>query len=145
MLWAVFLAARRQAQHFDLVFGAARKAGWVDSPGARPVQISHVGFGLVLGEDGKKLKWVLPATAGWFTVKGAPYYVLWCSGCACWGRLQCFRLFGGFASTIQCPHVAMKVSKALELTSLSFSQPPVLVCFVSKQMELLSTSECKHL
>lgn len=45
----------RQSQHFDLVFAAAQKAGWVGTPEVR-TKIDHVGFGLVLGEDGKKFK-----------------------------------------------------------------------------------------
>jgi len=47
----------RQAQHFDLVFEAAKKAGWVGTPESS-TKIDHVGFGLVLGEDGKKFKCV---------------------------------------------------------------------------------------
>lgn len=49
---------RRQQQHFDLVFAAARRAGWLGSPEAPAAKIDHVGFGLVMGEDGKKFKWV---------------------------------------------------------------------------------------
>eukprot|EP00983_Pelagomonas_calceolata_P090676 1157450-Pelagomonas_calceolata.AAC.4 len=45
----------RQAQHFDLVFSAAKKAGWIGTPESK-AKIDHVGFGLVLGEDGKKFK-----------------------------------------------------------------------------------------
>jgi arginyl-tRNA synthetase len=41
-----------QASHFELVFAAAKIAGFV-SPTQR---IDHVGFGVVLGEDGKKFK-----------------------------------------------------------------------------------------
>ncbi len=42
-----------QTLHFQMVFKAAEKAGWLD-PSA--VQMDHVGFGLVLGPDGKKFK-----------------------------------------------------------------------------------------
>lgn len=74
-----------QAEHFRMVFAAARRAGVAggvapgggeyssaalrgaastlralcqaeDAPAQRLVQLEHVGFGLVLGEDGKKLK-----------------------------------------------------------------------------------------
>jgi arginyl-tRNA synthetase len=39
-----------QAQHFDMVFAAAKKAGFVRNG----VSLEHVPFGLVQGEDGKK-------------------------------------------------------------------------------------------
>lgn len=42
-----------QSLHFQMVFAAAQKAGWIDS---QSVELNHVGFGLVLGEDGKKFK-----------------------------------------------------------------------------------------
>lgn len=40
-----------QSQHLEMVFAAARMAGWVTDQ-----HIEHVGFGLVLGEDGKRLR-----------------------------------------------------------------------------------------
>lgn len=49
---------RRQAQHFELVFAAAKRAGWISGPDSPATKIDHVGFGLVLGEDGKKFKCV---------------------------------------------------------------------------------------
>lgn len=42
-----------QSLHFQMVFAAAEKAGWLDP---KKVQVEHVGFGLVLGPDGKKYK-----------------------------------------------------------------------------------------
>lgn len=42
-----------QSLHFQLVFAAAEKAGWLDPA---KTQVDHVGFGLVLGLDGKKFK-----------------------------------------------------------------------------------------
>jgi hypothetical protein len=45
-----------QSGHFDLVFGAAKKAGWLVEGSGGP-RVSHVGFGLVLGEDGKRFRW----------------------------------------------------------------------------------------
>lgn len=39
-----------QAQHFDMVFAAAKKAGFVK----QGVSLEHVPFGLVQGDDGKK-------------------------------------------------------------------------------------------
>lgn len=41
-----------QATHFKLVFGAARRAGWLDEEHT----IRHIPFGLVLGEDRKKFR-----------------------------------------------------------------------------------------
>lgn len=42
-----------QSTHFQLIFAVAEKAGWL-KPSA--VKVEHVGFGLVLGADGKKFK-----------------------------------------------------------------------------------------
>ncbi len=42
-----------QSQHFEMVFAAAKKAGWLVEGGPK---VSHVGFGLVLGEDGKRFR-----------------------------------------------------------------------------------------
>jgi arginyl-tRNA synthetase len=48
---------RRQELHFKMVFAAAKKAEWLGGvDGKKPPRIEHVGFGLVLGEDGKKFK-----------------------------------------------------------------------------------------
>ena len=41
-----------QSQHFAMVFAVARAAGWVPDG----VELTHVPFGLVLGEDGKRLR-----------------------------------------------------------------------------------------
>jgi len=55
--WIIYVTDIGQAQHFDLVFAAGRKAGWLPAKdGPEPPRVSHVGFGLVLGEDGKKFK-----------------------------------------------------------------------------------------
>ena len=37
------------------IFAAGRKAGWLKEGGPR---VDHCPFGLVLGEDGKRIKWV---------------------------------------------------------------------------------------
>jgi arginyl-tRNA synthetase len=42
-----------QSLHFQLIFAAAEKIGWLDRSKTR---VDHVGFGLVLGADGKKFK-----------------------------------------------------------------------------------------
>jgi arginyl-tRNA synthetase len=48
----VYVTDARQRQHFQMVFAAARAAGWVPD-GTR---LDHVVFGSVLGEDGKPFK-----------------------------------------------------------------------------------------
>ncbi|GAB5360812.1 hypothetical protein AAMO2058_000659300 [Amorphochlora amoebiformis] len=50
--WIVYVTDAGQKGHFDLVFGAAKKAGWLD----KEIRLDHVGFGLVLGEDGKRFR-----------------------------------------------------------------------------------------
>lgn len=42
-----------QSLHFQMIFAAAEKAGWLDP---KKTEVNHVGFGLVLGADGKKFK-----------------------------------------------------------------------------------------
>jgi arginyl-tRNA synthetase len=58
--WIVYVTDAGQAGHFDQVFAAARKAGWLlpegEAVAAGRARVSHVGFGLVMGEDGKKFK-----------------------------------------------------------------------------------------
>ncbi|KXZ44683.1 hypothetical protein GPECTOR_63g12 [Gonium pectorale] len=51
--WIIYVTDVGQSQHFELVFGAAKKAGWLVEGGPK---VSHVGFGLVLGEDGKRFR-----------------------------------------------------------------------------------------
>ena len=48
----IYVTDSGQANHFAQVFAVARKAGWIPED----VEIVHVPFGLVCGEDGKKLK-----------------------------------------------------------------------------------------
>ncbi len=48
----IYVTDAGQANHFAGVFQVARRAGWIPED----VEIVHVPFGLVLGEDGKKLK-----------------------------------------------------------------------------------------
>lgn len=52
--WIIYVTDHGQAQHFQLVFKAAEKAGYL--PKDKKVRLDHVGFGLVLGEDGKKFR-----------------------------------------------------------------------------------------
>lgn len=48
----IYVTDAGQASHFAAVFQVARRAGWVPEGG----RLEHVPFGLVQGEDGKKLK-----------------------------------------------------------------------------------------
>jgi arginyl-tRNA synthetase len=48
----LYLTDIGQSNHFAQVFQVARRAGWLPDT----VEVEHVPFGLVLGEDGKKLK-----------------------------------------------------------------------------------------
>jgi arginyl-tRNA synthetase len=58
--WIVYVTDAGQGGHFEQVFAAARKAGWLLEDKEAVLQgktrVSHVGFGLVMGEDGKKFK-----------------------------------------------------------------------------------------
>lgn len=52
--WLIYVTDEGQAGHFKLVFGAGKKAGII--PAEHPPRIDHVGFGLVLGQDGKRIR-----------------------------------------------------------------------------------------
>jgi len=45
----VYVTDSGQGKHFEGVFKTAERAGWTED-----VEMTHVGFGLVQGEDGKK-------------------------------------------------------------------------------------------
>jgi arginyl-tRNA synthetase len=45
----LYVVANQQALHFEQLFAVAKKLGWTDT------ELVHVKFGMVLGEDGKKL------------------------------------------------------------------------------------------
>ena len=47
----IYVTDSGQSLHFELIFAAAKKCGW-----ANDVILKHVGFGIVLGEDGKRIK-----------------------------------------------------------------------------------------
>ncbi|CAF3642433.1 unnamed protein product, partial [Rotaria sordida] len=51
--WLIYVIDSGQALHMQLIFAGAKLAGWTDG---KNVRMDHVGFGVVLGEDGKKLK-----------------------------------------------------------------------------------------
>ncbi|BAZ38541.1 arginyl-tRNA-synthetase [Calothrix sp. NIES-4101] len=48
----IYLTDAGQSGHFAGVFQVARRAGWIPDD----VEVVHVGFGMVLGEDGKRLR-----------------------------------------------------------------------------------------
>ena len=52
--WIIYVTDSGQYPHFESIFAAAKKAGYM--PEDREVRIDHVGFGLVMGEDNKKFK-----------------------------------------------------------------------------------------
>lgn len=49
---AIYITDVGQRGHFSMCFALARKMGWADTDD----QLVHIGFGLILGKDGKKLK-----------------------------------------------------------------------------------------
>jgi len=48
----IYVTDARQKQHFEMLFAVARMAGWVSDD----IELMHVAFGSVLGEDGTPLK-----------------------------------------------------------------------------------------
>lgn len=48
----IYVVDAGQSLHFEMMFEVARKAGWIPER----MRVQHVPFGVVLGEDGKKLK-----------------------------------------------------------------------------------------
>lgn len=50
--WLIYVTDVRQKQHFDMIFAAARKAGWLRDA----VRVNWVGYGMVLGSDGRVFK-----------------------------------------------------------------------------------------
>ncbi|XP_050388019.1 arginine--tRNA ligase, cytoplasmic-like isoform X1 [Argentina anserina] len=53
--WIIYVTDVGQQQHFSMFFKAATLSGWLPVDGSYP-KVSHVGFGLVLGEDGKRFR-----------------------------------------------------------------------------------------
>jgi arginyl-tRNA synthetase len=54
----IYITDSGQKTHFDMCFDVAHKMGWVnyDSESKELKKLTHIGFGLVLGKDGTKLK-----------------------------------------------------------------------------------------
>ncbi|KAG5672612.1 hypothetical protein PVAND_002727 [Polypedilum vanderplanki] len=51
--WIIYVTDAGQATHFKSIFACAKRAGILDPS---KIRIDHLGFGVVLGEDGKKFK-----------------------------------------------------------------------------------------
>ena len=47
----IYVTDLGQSLHFQLIFKAAQMAGWTEN-----IRLEHVGFGVVLGENGKRIK-----------------------------------------------------------------------------------------
>ncbi|KAJ1376046.1 Rossmann-like alpha/beta/alpha sandwich fold [Sesbania bispinosa] len=54
--WIVYVTDVGQQQHFDMLFKAFRRAGWLPRDENAYPKCTHIGFGLVLGEDGKRFR-----------------------------------------------------------------------------------------
>ncbi|OVA08525.1 Arginine-tRNA ligase [Macleaya cordata] len=54
--WIVYVTDVGQSMHFEMVFSAAKRAGWLPADDKLYPRTSHVGFGLVLGDDGKRFR-----------------------------------------------------------------------------------------
>jgi arginyl-tRNA synthetase len=52
--WLIYITDAGQANHFYMVFDAAKAAGWLDKKA--PQRLDHIGFGVVCGDDGKRFK-----------------------------------------------------------------------------------------
>jgi len=50
--WLIYVTDSGQSSHFQLIFKAGRKAGWVPES----VRLDHIGFGVVLSPEGGKFK-----------------------------------------------------------------------------------------
>ncbi|KAL8120085.1 hypothetical protein AgCh_017276 [Apium graveolens] len=54
--WIIYVTDVGQREHFEMVFTAAKRVGWLPAEGNKYPKTNHVGFGLVLGEDGKRFR-----------------------------------------------------------------------------------------
>ncbi|XP_051138459.1 LOW QUALITY PROTEIN: arginine--tRNA ligase, chloroplastic/mitochondrial-like [Andrographis paniculata] len=54
--WIIYLTDVGQREHFEMLFTAAKLAGWLPAEDNKYPKAIHVGFGLVLGEDGKRFR-----------------------------------------------------------------------------------------
>lgn len=54
--WIIYVTDSGQKKHFAGIFDASERADWLKRYGEPDVRLSHVGFGLVMGEDGKRFR-----------------------------------------------------------------------------------------
>ncbi|KAK9121899.1 hypothetical protein Syun_019516 [Stephania yunnanensis] len=54
--WIIYLTDVGQQQHFEMFISAAQQAGWLPADDNLYPKVTHVGFGLVLGDDGKRFR-----------------------------------------------------------------------------------------
>ncbi|KAM0948127.1 putative arginine--tRNA ligase [Dioscorea sansibarensis] len=55
--WIIYVTDVGQSLHFSMVFSAAKRAGWLPDSNIKAFpKTNHVGFGLVLGSDGKRFR-----------------------------------------------------------------------------------------
>ncbi|KAL9996483.1 putative arginine--tRNA ligase [Helianthus debilis subsp. tardiflorus] len=54
--WIIYVTDVGQREHFEMFFTAAKRAGWLPTDENKYPKTSHVGFGLVLGDDGKRFR-----------------------------------------------------------------------------------------
>ncbi|XP_058086761.1 arginine--tRNA ligase, cytoplasmic-like [Magnolia sinica] len=54
--WIIYITDVGQSQHFEMLFSAAKRAGWLPASGNSYPKTNHVGLGLVLGLDGKRFR-----------------------------------------------------------------------------------------
>lgn len=54
--WIIYVTDVGQREHFEMFFTAAKRAGWLPNDENKYPKTSHVGFGLVLGDDGKRFR-----------------------------------------------------------------------------------------
>nr|XP_043628648.1 arginine--tRNA ligase, chloroplastic/mitochondrial-like isoform X2 [Erigeron canadensis] len=54
--WIIYVTDVGQREHFEMFFTAAKRAGWLPTNESEYPKTSHVGFGLVLGDDGKRFR-----------------------------------------------------------------------------------------
>ncbi|KAJ1430189.1 Rossmann-like alpha/beta/alpha sandwich fold, partial [Sesbania bispinosa] len=54
--WNIYVTDVGQWQHFDMLYKAFRRAGWLPKDEKEFPICTHIGFGLVLGDDGKRFR-----------------------------------------------------------------------------------------
>ncbi|KAL2926053.1 Arginine--tRNA ligase chloroplastic/mitochondrial [Bienertia sinuspersici] len=54
--WIIYVTDVGQREHFEMIFHAAKRAGWLPCDDNAYPRVTHAGFGLVLGENGKRFR-----------------------------------------------------------------------------------------